>query len=462
MSQLKPRNCFYCLKYNESLPNYPINQATICLDSITPRCLFHGQYLCDLCKVGRHFNGIAWCHNCKKFTCVRCSDQRIRTTRFFTYAYHYEIKCAYCQDFLPTLEYAEYIGQHPFQNGDIHPPFSINVWLPIKTPWEKSASLFLPSQEQVEKYETVSGKKRLWEQVHKWSEKDVALSSTGKLVPAETRLVEIKKRRDLTSVEKWSRIAPIWNKKYPDFHHKELIIPYVVKLLNPEKNDKILDIGCGEGNLTRIFAKKGATVTGVDPSDMINFAIAKKGNTEIKYIKGECLDILEDEEEAFDKILANMMLMDVDDKTLENIFSCIRKLLKTNGTFVFSILHPCFGLIPVRRSLKIPFDSEKNTDRIIIVDNYFDEGKSSIELAKGHPTDQFHRTISTYVNHLASNGLMIEAMIEPKPTLEQQQKYPREAWQDYDRIPVFLIVKARKVLQETLQKATRNTRALSK
>ena len=354
---------------------------------------------------------------------------------------------------LPSLEYAEYIGQHPFQIGDIHPPFSINVWFPLETPSKETTSSSLPSREQLEKHEIFNGRKRLWEQVHKPSAEDIAVSSAGTLTPSETSVGEIKGRKDLSSVEKWSRIAPIWSERYPDFHHKELIIPHVLELLNPGKNERILDIGCGEGKLSRIVAKRGAIVTGVDPSDMIDFAIAKKGNKKITYFKGECGDLLKNEgKKVFDKIVANMMLMDVDNKTLENIFSCIKKMLKTNGIFVFSILHPCFGVIPVRRSLKIPFDSEKNTDRIIIVDNYFDEKKFSIELVKGHPTDHFHRTISTYVNHLATHGLMIETMIEPKPTLEQQQKYPREAWQDYDRIPTFLIVKARKIPQETLQK----------
>lgn len=47
----------------------------------------------------------------------------------------------------------------------------------------------------------------------------------------------------------------------------------VFNLINPAPNDKILDIGCGRGELTYAIAKSGANTIGVDYSEAaINIA----------------------------------------------------------------------------------------------------------------------------------------------------------------------------------------------
>ena len=48
-------------------------------------------------------------------------------------------------------------------------------------------------------------------------------------------------------------------------------------LLDPQPGERILDIGCGEGTLTRKIAERGATVLGIDNSpEMIDAARAKR------------------------------------------------------------------------------------------------------------------------------------------------------------------------------------------
>ena len=44
-------------------------------------------------------------------------------------------------------------------------------------------------------------------------------------------------------------------------------------LLDPQPGERILDVGCGDGTLTKKIAARGATVTGIDSSlDMIRAA----------------------------------------------------------------------------------------------------------------------------------------------------------------------------------------------
>jgi 2-polyprenyl-3-methyl-5-hydroxy-6-metoxy-1,4-benzoquinol methylase len=40
----------------------------------------------------------------------------------------------------------------------------------------------------------------------------------------------------------------------------------LLKELNPQKGEKILDIACGEGNLSLKIASRGCTVYGIDIS----------------------------------------------------------------------------------------------------------------------------------------------------------------------------------------------------
>ena len=47
-------------------------------------------------------------------------------------------------------------------------------------------------------------------------------------------------------------------------------------LLDPQPGEHILDVGCGEGSLTRKIAERGATVVGIDSSpEMVEAALAK-------------------------------------------------------------------------------------------------------------------------------------------------------------------------------------------
>ena len=49
-----------------------------------------------------------------------------------------------------------------------------------------------------------------------------------------------------------------------------LIIPAFLKLVGNIKGKTVLDAGCGEGYNTRIFARMGAKITGIDISPAVD------------------------------------------------------------------------------------------------------------------------------------------------------------------------------------------------
>jgi hypothetical protein len=55
---------------------------------------------------------------------------------------------------------------------------------------------------------------------------------------------------------------------------------------------------------------------------------------------------------------------------------------------------------------------------------------------------QFPRTISSYLNELVNNNLVLREMSEPKASKELVEKFPSEAHLDDELRPDFLIVKA--------------------
>ena len=212
-------------------------------------------------------------------------------------------------------------------------------------------------------------------------------------------------------------------------------------MLDVQEGEKILDVACGQGNLSRHAARKGAEVIGIDISKMIEHAIniEKEEKLGIRYMKLNAERLTDEfKESSFDKVVCNMALMDFEDykTTIEQISA----ILKENGIFVFSITHPAFAW-PTGTTFRVPKGSQRNEDKLRILLNYFDERPTLIEYFPDLPNLQFPRTISSYVNELAKNKLVIIEICEPKASEELVQEFPRQAYMDDDTFPDFLIFK---------------------
>jgi trans-aconitate methyltransferase len=79
----------------------------------------------------------------------------------------------------------------------------------------------------------------------------------------------------------------------------------LIELLAPHAGERILDLGCGTGKLTRALADQGASVLGVDASpDMITAARAAYPELELALERGEALPYCAE----FDAIFSNAVL----------------------------------------------------------------------------------------------------------------------------------------------------------
>jgi 2-isopropylmalate synthase len=120
-----------------------------------------------------------------------------------------------------------------------------------------------------------------------------------------------------------------WNpnkyKKHANFV-LTLALP-VVALLDPKENEKILDLGCGEGTLALEIEKAKAKVFGVDLSEnMVEKTKAKGIDAQVMSATELCF------ENEFDAVFSNATLHWV--KQSEIAIQKINKALKKNGRFV--------------------------------------------------------------------------------------------------------------------------------
>lgn len=100
--------------------------------------------------------------------------------------------------------------------------------------------------------------------------------------------------------------------------------------LNPQKEGVYLDIGCGTGNYTHEFQKKGYSFIGIDPSkEMLKQAKARNKDIEWKIGVAENTGLIEN---SVDGVIAFLTLHHWTD--LNRSFSELARVLKPNGRFV--------------------------------------------------------------------------------------------------------------------------------
>jgi trans-aconitate methyltransferase len=122
-----------------------------------------------------------------------------------------------------------------------------------------------------------------------------------------------------------------WNANLYDTKH-DFVSKYgeaVIEVLQPVANEKIVDLGCGTGDLSAILHQKGVVVTGIDQSaEMIR--TAKEKYPHIKFDLGDAANF--SYPETFDAVFSNATLHWVLHK--EEAIQCIYNCLKPKGRFV--------------------------------------------------------------------------------------------------------------------------------
>ena len=207
----------------------------------------------------------------------------------------------------------------------------------------------------------------------------------------------------------WDEHAQWWIDGFTDGadpEYVEQIIPLAVEEL--AGRHKVLDIGCGDGQIARALAAQGSEVLGVDPTQLhIDVAIERGGGP--RYLLGGATNIPTDDE-TFDAVVACLVFEHIDQ--MDEAMTEVARVLKPNGQFSFFLNHP---LQQTPGSGWIDDHIIDPPEQYWRIGPYLVETESIEEVEKDVYIRFIHRPLSRYVNALLANGMMLERMVEPSP-----------------------------------------------
>jgi len=207
----------------------------------------------------------------------------------------------------------------------------------------------------------------------------------------------------------WDEHAQWWIDGFTDGadpEYVEQIIPLAVEEL--AGRHKVLDLGCGDGQIARALAAQGSDVLGVDPTQLhIDVAIERGGGP--RYLLGGATKIPADDE-TFDAVVACLVFEHIDQ--MDEAMTEVARVLKPNGQFSFFLNHP---LLQTPGSGWIDDHIIDPPEQYWRIGPYLVETESIEEVEKDVYIRFIHRPLSRYVNALLANGMSLERMVEPSP-----------------------------------------------
>ncbi len=226
----------------------------------------------------------------------------------------------------------------------------------------------------------------------------------------------------------------------------DIIFPGALRLLNPQKGRRYLDIACGEGSFAALVAKKGSDIVGIDvATGLLRLA-------EEKRMRGASFKVADARQfasqfpaESFDGATCILALQNID--AVQAVIEQTQKVLKRGANFVIVLNHPIF---------RIPRQSgwgwdEKRSLQYRRIDSYLSENEIPIAVhpsrgSRSAVTYSYHRPLQAYFTALGTGGFAVNAL-EEWTSHRTSDSGPRAKAENRARseIPMFMAIKAVKL-----------------
>jgi len=232
----------------------------------------------------------------------------------------------------------------------------------------------------------------------------------------------------------WETHAEWWIDGFTDGadpEYEEQILPLAARELAGSK--RVLDVGCGDGQVSRLAARLGAEVVGIDPTWNCVHVAGERGSV----VARAGAAALPFADESFDAVVACLVfehIRDVDDAIAE-----VSRVLQAGGRFCFFLNHP---LLQTPNSGWIDDQFLDPPEQYWRIGEYLVENETIEEVEKDVFIPFIHRPLSRYVNTLSRNGLLLEWMEEPSPPAGFLAK--AEEYAAASTIPRLLYLRTRK------------------
>ena len=277
--------------------------------------------------------------------------------------------------------------------------------------------------------------------------------STHSVSPSLTLSSERKPANKPVEDRGWDHVAE-WYDSYVgqrrSDHFDDIILPGVLRLLDPSPTDKVLDIACGQGELCRALAERVELTVGLDTSPALLESANSRPSDRIRYLHQDVRAIDDLDDAPFDGATCVMAIMNID--PIAPVFEGVARSLRDGGRFVLVLLHPAFRQ-PGRSAWEWTGTGAQQTQERR-VKGYLSESASEIIMNPGGASDgdepvkttTHNRPIQSYVSALADAGFVIDR-IEEWASLRQSEPGPRAAAENTARaeIPMFLALRAQRL-----------------
>jgi SAM-dependent methyltransferase len=233
--------------------------------------------------------------------------------------------------------------------------------------------------------------------------------------------------------EHWSRVASQWIAwaRSPNHDAFWAYRKSLIAFIGPGHGEA-LDVGCGEGRVSRELQALGYRVTASDPvATMIE--AAAQANSAHDYVVADAA-ALPFATGRFDLVVAYNVLMDVAD--VPAAVKEIGRVMRPTGECLVSVVHPFTD--------RGRFAGPQPNAPFVVEDTYFGRRRFEGSEERGGLRMAFagwSQPLETYAAALEAAGLAITAVREPLP--EQDGGWDR--LQRWTRVPLFLWLKARLV-----------------
>jgi len=207
----------------------------------------------------------------------------------------------------------------------------------------------------------------------------------------------------------WEEHASWWIEGFTegaDPEYEDQIIPLAVT--EQGGAGRVLDLGCGDGQIARALASSGVSVVGVDPTtNQIDVAAERAGGPVFAQAGAAVLPFSDG---AFDGVIACLVFEHIDD--VDAAIGEVARVLRPGGRFTFMLNHP---LLQTPGSGWIDDHMVDPPEQYWRIGPYLVEAETVEQVELGVHIRFLHRPLSRYLNALAAVGLVLERMDEPAP-----------------------------------------------
>jgi 2-polyprenyl-3-methyl-5-hydroxy-6-metoxy-1,4-benzoquinol methylase len=246
----------------------------------------------------------------------------------------------------------------------------------------------------------------------------------------------------------WDQLASFWDERMEAgaTWQRRLIQPAIEGLLLLRSGERVLEVACGNGEFARRMTELGAHVLATDFShDMLERARAHGGD--IDYRSADATDegalLALGEPGSFDAVVSNMAIMDME--SIEPMVAAASRLLRPDGRFVFSTLHPCFNSGDVRPTVELDLDGVVTEVHSVKVTAYGHAFAGKGVALPDQPVQQwyFHRPLWMILAPFFDHDFVLDGLLEP--LIQPDEEKPGTPDYVFTQIPGVLVARMRLV-----------------